>query len=132
MKKKKRAGNETVMGYCPFGVGSRYNVLYRDMRGLGAHGQAQHDRAGAQRHAAACDTALRYGQLGYDTTGLCAGRAAARAHMAWPLECVTIQNVVSWRRGSLVSRHGLLHGAQRLTIRRRSDATRHPVPYDTA
>ena len=37
-KKKKGCRNETGMGYCPFGVGSRYNALYRDRQG---HRQGQ-------------------------------------------------------------------------------------------
>ena len=49
------------MGYCPFSkVESRYNKLYCDTgHGLGAHGQARHDRAGAQGLAAT----LRHGPM---------------------------------------------------------------------
>ena len=73
MKKKKRAGNETVIGYCPFGVGSRYNILYRDRCGLGAHGQAQHDWEGAQ----GCSS-LRHGPT-IRPTGIRHGRPACGA-----------------------------------------------------
>ena len=93
------------MGYCLFfQFGSRYNRLYRD--------------TGSQGHSArGHDTASSPATQPHDTVDLRAGRVAAHARMAWPLECVTIQNFVSWRRGSPC-------------VATRA-ATRRPAPCDT-
>ena len=56
----------------------------------------------------------------HDTAGLHAGRAVARARMAWPLGLSRDTNFVSWWRGDLVLRHG----TQRPAIWRRSAVIR--------
>ena len=122
------------MGYCPFGVGSRYNVLYRDRRGLGAHGQAQHDRAGAQGRATQpCDTANR------DTTRPACARGERQHVRTWTGHWSVSRYKMLYRgRGAVLCRNmgcytelnalrygagALLHCTQRPTIRRRSVAT---------
>ena len=92
-----------------FGVESQYNVLYRDMHGLGVqlgvHGKERHNRAGALGHAAGAATRC---SRPYDTAGLRAGRAAARAP-AWPLGVSRYKVLYCGGGAAFVSRHGLRH-----------------------
>ena len=87
-----------------FGVGSRYNVLYRDRHGLGAHGQARHDQAGALGRVAGAATRC---SRPCNTAGLRVGRAAVRARTAWPLGVSRYKVLYRCGGTAFVSRHGL-------------------------
>ena len=70
-KKKKKQKLEWATTHLV--VESRYTVLYRDRHGLGAPGGTTRPRGCAGAHSGT----PRYGQLGYDTAGLLARRAAS-------------------------------------------------------